>query len=210
MKLDKYKRDYYHNLAQKEGYRSRAAYKLLQIDEKFNIFKDVRYVLDLGAAPGSWIQVALKKIKDKKDKKILGVDYKRIGLNFDPKIVKTININIFSDKMEEEIREYFPHGLDLILSDMAPKLSGIKEYDAIKTIELVERAFYFAKLFLKKDKHFVAKVFHSPDLFNLKNELSKSFRKVHLYKPKASRRGNREIYIICKHFLKEDSEINKK
>lgn len=199
--LAKNKRDYYHKKSKEEGFRARAAYKLIQIDERFNIFKNVKSILDLGAAPGSWVQAILNKIGDRKPL-IMGVDYKRMG---DIDGARMLSINVYSEELEKEIINYFPQGIDLILSDMAPKITGNKELDAVKTIDLIRRALFFKK-YLNPNGNFVAKVFHCPEMFELLNELKGEFQSAQTHKPKASRMGNRELYIIAKGFKSEKSE----
>ena len=200
MKPEKYKTDFYDKLAIDNGYRARSAYKLLQINQKYKIFPYTKYVLDLGSAPGSWVQVAMKELEDRRRKLVMGVDYKRMG---EIKGAKLVSANIFSKKFDEIVWDYFPKGIDVILSDMSPKISGNKYLDSAKTIELVEKALSLVDKFLNNKGNFVAKVFQCPELDDLKEKVSISFKSVFLHKPKASRRGNREIYLIAKGYQKK-------
>ncbi|MCP4763532.1 MAG: RlmE family RNA methyltransferase [archaeon] len=198
MKPHETKKDIYHKKSKIEGYRARSAYKLIQINERFNIFNQnsIKNILDLGCAPGSWPQVLINKIGNRKGLKIMGVDYKRMG---PIEGVKLLSINVFSEKFEKEIESYFPKGLDLILSDMAPKISGVKSLDSTRTIELIERAYDLSDKYLNKNGNFIAKVFQCSELNDLlKNTFEKNFQFVKIHKPKASRKGNRELYIIAK------------
>lgn len=202
--LAKNKNDFYHKKSKIEGFRARSAYKLIQINEKFKILHSMDSVLDLGTAPGSWIQVIIELTVNRKKPRIMGVDYKRVG-----KLpgAKTISMNIFSDKLEEEITKYFENGIDLILSDMAPKISGNKTIDSAKTIELVLRAYDLALKFMNSGGNFVAKIFQCPEMHGLLRKIKNNFNFVQIHKPKASRTGNREYYVIAKGFKLKEKEI---
>ncbi|MHA1728444.1 MAG: SAM-dependent methyltransferase [Promethearchaeota archaeon] len=198
MKLRKYKKDIYHKKSKEEGFRARSAWKLIQINERFNIFTNVNSVLDLGAAPGSWIQVLLRLIGDR-NPLVFGVDYKHIGPIEGAKIS---SVNVYSEKIEEEIEDYFKNGIDCILSDMAPKISGNKSLDNGKMIDLVNRAYELVRKYMNKGGNFVIKVFQYPEINALLKEFKRYFQMVKLHKPKASRIGSRELYIIAKNYKK--------
>jgi 23S rRNA (uridine2552-2'-O)-methyltransferase len=195
--LAKNRNDFYHKKSKIEGFRARSAYKLIQINEKFKILHSMNSVLDLGAAPGSWIQVILDLTVNRKKPRIMGVDYKRVGQLPGAKI---LSLNVFSDKLEVEITKYFENGIDLILSDMAPKISGNKSIDAAKTIDLVMRAYDLALKFMNSGGNFVAKVFQCPEMHGLLKKIKTKFNFAQIHKPKASRTGNREYYVIAKGF----------
>lgn len=205
--LAKNRNDFYHKKSKIEGFRARSAYKLIQIDEKFKILKSMNSVLDLGAAPGSWIQVILDLTDNRKKPRIMGVDYKKVGQLPGAKI---LSINVFSEKLEEEIAEYFENGIDLILSDMAPKISGNKSIDAAKTIDLVMRAYDLALKFMNSGGNFVAKVFQCPEMHDLLRKIKTKFIFAQIHKPKASRTGNREYYIIAKGFKLKEKKNKKR
>lgn len=190
MKKKKKDKDSYYRLAKKEGYRSRASYKLLQIQERFRIIKKGDTIIDLGAAPGGWLQVA----KQISGGKIIGVDLVRI------KPIKDV-IFIMGDFREEEVRrkiESHVSKVDVVLSDASPKLSGIKSYDHARSIELAEAALQIAESFLRKGGNFVVKIFQGEEQSILLEKISSIFKNVKFYFPKATRKGSAECYIIAK------------
>ena len=183
-----YKRkDFYYKQAKEKGFRSRASFKLIEIQKKYKILKNGDYVLDLGCAPGGWIQVALKYIGKKG--KLKGIDL----LEVQP--FKEENVEI----IKCDINEYnFPDEMfDVILSDMAPNTSGIKHADYFRSYELCEKAFEIAKNNLKKGGNLVLKIFQGKEFNDLRNELKKNFKKVFVFKPKSSRSTSVETYLIC-------------
>ncbi|TFG19771.1 MAG: RlmE family RNA methyltransferase [Promethearchaeota archaeon] len=196
--LTEHHSDEFHKKSKQEGYYARSAYKLLNIDEKFNIFKNIRYVLDLGASPGSWLQVTSLKL-DKSKTKIMGVDLKKIR---PVEGVKQLHMDVYSDQLEEEIRTYFTKGIDLVLSDLAPNTSGNKILDSGRSIALVMRAYDISHPFLRQKGKFVAKLFQCAEMNEIKHRLEKDFLKVQFYKPKASRQHSRELFIIASGFKK--------
>jgi 23S rRNA (uridine2552-2'-O)-methyltransferase len=204
--VNKSKHDFYHKKSKIDGFRARSAYKLMQIHEKFKILNSMNNILDLGAAPGSWIQVILDITDNHSKPRIMGVDYKRVGQLPGAKLLA---MNVFSDKFETEITNYFENGIDLILSDMAPKISGNKSIDAAKTIDLIIRAYDLALKFMNSGGNFVAKIFQCPEMHGLLRRFKTKFNFAQIYKPKASRTGNREYYLIAKGFKLKEKE-NKK
>ena len=183
-----YKRkDYFYKKAKEEGFRSRAAYKLIEIQKKYKVFKKGNYVLDLGCAPGGWIQVALKYIG--KSGKIKGIDLLEVK-PFQEKNVEIINSDISNYNFSEE-------KFDVILSDMAPNTTGIKHADYYRSYELCEKAFDIADKYLKKDGILVLKIFQGKEFNDLRVELKKSFEKVSVFKPKSSRSSSVETYLVC-------------
>ncbi|MBD3352998.1 MAG: rRNA methyltransferase [Candidatus Lokiarchaeota archaeon] len=193
MKPNRYKKDLYHKKAVEKGYRSRAAFKLIQIDDKYNILKNARRILDLGCAPGSWLEVIIKRTKNKPTK-IIGIDQTRTSSIPGAKILK---MDVFSKKVEKMIENEVPEGFELIISDMAPNTTGNRSTDSARSFTLAERAFNLARKYLIKNGDFVAKIFHSPDLKVLIQMMTPYFKEIHSYKPKASRKNSREIYIIA-------------
>jgi len=182
------RKDYFYKRAKEEGFRSRAAYKLIEIQNKYKIFKKGDYVLDLGCAPGGWIQVALKYIG--KNGKIKGIDL------LDVKPFKESNVEI----IKGDINEYNFNGdsFDVILSDMAPNTSGIKHADYYRSYELCLKAFEIAKNNLKREGNLVLKIFQGKEFNDLKAQLKKEFNQVITFKPKSSRSTSSEVYLICK------------
>ena len=181
--------------AKAEGYRARSAYKLLQIQEKFRILRKGQSVLDLGAAPGSWSQVAAKTVG--RSGQVLAVDLQPI----DPiPGVQTIQGDITSPEVQAQMLEATGGQVDVVLSDAAPNTSGIRDRDHALSIELVYAALDVAQRALKPGGHFVAKVFEGEDLPQLIVDLRQSFATVKPFYPEATRREGYEVFLVCKDF----------
>ncbi len=192
-------KDIFFNEAKKLGYRSRSAFKLLEINKKFRILKKGQNALDIGGSPGGWSQILSKKIfSSEKRNKILTVDLK-IFKPIDN--VLSIKKDIFDDDFILLLKKYFSNGIDLIVSDAAPSATGNKFVDHIKTVELSERSFEIAKNLLNKGGFLVIKIFDGKETERICNLIKKQFLQLNLYKPKSSRSESKEIYIISK-FLK--------
>jgi 23S rRNA (uridine2552-2'-O)-methyltransferase len=189
------RRDYYYHQAKKNGYRSRASFKLMQINEKHKIIKRGDSIVDLGAAPGGWLQVA-KKLSGGK---VIGVDLQKIDPIEGVEIIQG-DINIEST-IKTIIQVIGLKGVDVVLCDAAPNLSGNWSYDHARSIELATSALECAKKILKLNGNFVVKVFQG-DMFNdyLVNA-RENFVRTTAYSPKASRSQSAEIYFIGKKFL---------
>ena len=190
--INKQRRDIYVRKSKIEGYRSRAAYKLQEIDNKFKIFKNGISIIDLGAAPGSWSQFASQKVKNGK---ILSIDLKEIE-----KIQNTHQIkgDFTDDKLQNQIREYFSEKVDVVLSDMAVNTTGNKNLDSIVTGELCIGAMNFAKEILKDNGNFVSKIFMGTTFNEIVLKAKEYFKQTNIYKPSASRKNSKESFIICK------------
>ena len=190
--INKQRRDIYVRKSKIEGYRSRAIYKLKEIDEKFKILNDVITVIDLGAAPGSWSQYLSQSINCGK---ILAVDI----LEF-----QTINkvhqlIGDFTqENSKEKIREFFDKKVDLVVSDMAVNTTGNKNLDSIVTGELCIDAMTFAKGQLNHKGKFISKLFMGTSFQEIVSEAKKIFKEVRVFKPLSSRKDSKENFIICK------------
>ena len=175
-----------------DGYRARSAYKLIEIEEKFKIFKNGISVIDLGASPGSWSQYVAKVVKSGR---IVSIDLKDIE-----EIENIIQIkgDFTTKDSKEKIKGYFRSKVDVVLSDMAVNTTGIKDIDAIYTGELCKEAMLFAKDILTTEGKFVAKIFLGSS-FNEIVALGKTiFKEVKVFKPKSSRKDSKESFIICK------------
>lgn len=185
--------DPYVRQAQAEGRRSRAAYKIIQIDEKFNIFKKGNSVLDLGAAPGSWTEVAI----DRAGGVIVAVDILEME---DIKNAIILKADLSDENSSNLIKKLNNEKFDIVLSDMAASTIGHKQTDHIRTQALAELAASYAVEFLKPGGVFCAKVFqggaHGDLLLNLKS----NFKSIKHFKPDASRKGSPETYVIAKDF----------
>ena len=192
----KQQKDIYVRKSKLEGYRSRAVYKLQDIDKKFKIFRNGISIIDLGAAPGSWSQFVKKKVKNSK---VMSIDLKKIE-----KIEGTIQIKgDFTDyKLKNQIREYFSKKVDVILSDMAVNTTGNKNLDSIVTGELCIEAMNFALEILKKDGKFVSKIFMGTNFNDIVSLAKKNFEETNVFKPPASKKDSKESFIICK-FLRK-------
>ena len=190
--INKQRRDIFVRKSKVEGYKSRAVYKLQEIDENFKIFKNGISVIDLGAAPGSWSQYASKKIKNGK---ILSIDL----LDFE-KIEKIFQLkgDFTSEIMKEKIKNYFNSKVDVVMSDMAVNTTGNKNLDSINTSELCIEAMNFSKDILKKDGKFVSKIFMGSTFNEIIEESKKIFKENKVFKPAASRKDSKESFIICK------------
>ena len=181
------KKDHYHGKAKKEGYRARSAYKLKEIQKKYKIFRQGNNVLDLGCAPGAWTQVALEYIGSGQ---IVGIDLEQ--MEFSSKRVHAIQMDIFELKLEElPIRNF-----DCVLSDMAPKTSGVRFRDQARSMKLVEQAMLIAKETLSVGGCLVMKMFEGSDTQTVVQTLKESYSKVELFRPQSTRKSSIEIYIL--------------
>ena len=190
--INKQRRDIYVRQSKIEGYRSRAVYKLQEIDKKFNILKNGISLIDLGAAPGSWSQYVEKKIKNGK---ILSIDLKEID-----KIGNTFHIKgDFTDpEYQSHIKDYFGSKVDVVLSDMAVNTTGNKNLDSIYTSELCMEAMNFSKKILNNHGKFVSKIFMGSTFNEIVAEAKKIFKESKVFKPAASKKESKESFIICK------------
>jgi 23S rRNA (uridine2552-2'-O)-methyltransferase len=190
--INKQKRDTYVRQSKIDGYRSRAAYKLIEIDEKFKIFKNGISVIDLGAAPGSWSQYVSKKIKSGK---IVSIDLKEME-----NINNTTQIkgDFTEENNKSKIKNFFKSKVDIVLSDMAVNTTGIKSIDSIYTGELSREAMLFSKEVLNNNGKFVSKIFIGSTVKEIIVEAKSIFKEVKVFKPKSSRKESKESFIICK------------
>ena len=190
--VNKQKRDIYVRQSKVDGYRARSVYKLIEIDEKFKIFKGSMSVIDIGAAPGSWSQYVSKVVKNGK---IISVDLK--GME---KIENNIQIKgDFTDiDVQNQIKYYLSKGSDVVMSDMAVNTTGIKNIDAIQTGELCKDAMIFAKDVMNKKGFFISKLFMGVSFNEIVALGKKIFKEVKVFKPKSSRKDSKENFIICK------------
>jgi len=194
------KREYYYRKAKEEEYRSRAAYKLLQAAEKYRFIKPGYVVVDLGAAPGGWLQVSRELVGEKGF--VLGVDLKQI-LPFDLSNVCTIVGDITDPQTISAIREVLPSPADVVLSDVSPNISGIWELDHARQIDLARKSLQIALSTLKPRGNFFVKVFQGDMLNDFFKEVKQHFVFVKLIKPKASRAKSSELYILALDFFKK-------
>ena len=196
MRLEDAKKDHYRKLAKEQGYRSRSAFKLIELNQKYNLIKSNDNILDFGAAPGGWLQVASKLVMPKG--KVIGVDLLPIKPIND-------NVTIFQGDIRDEkvvnnILNEIGRKVDVILSDIAPNISGIWKIDHNNQIDLTRLIINRFPELLEKNGGCLLKAFDGPMLKPLENELRKNFTNVKLIKPKVSRNASSELYIACRNF----------
>jgi 23S rRNA (uridine2552-2'-O)-methyltransferase len=196
LKLSDAQRDFYRKMAKQEGYRSRSAYKLIQLNNSYHFLKFNDIVIDVGCAPGGWLQVTRKEIGV--GGKVIGIDLKEV---FPIKDVITLRGDIEDQILVDQLCKILKSKADVLLSDLAPNVSGIWDIDQFRQISLTKSAFHVAKKVLRKGGKCVFKVFEGNCLKELKDELKLYFDKIYLSKPNASRHVSSELYIICFNFL---------
>ncbi|AHZ83987.1 RlmE family RNA methyltransferase [Bdellovibrio bacteriovorus] len=186
-------RDHYFRKAKQENFAARSVFKLEEIDQKFKMFKPGQVVLDLGASPGSWSQYASKMAGEKG--RVLGVDLSPVTVKL--KNAVFIQADLRDLNLEDIFKEHgFVPPFDIVMSDMAPKTTGIRMTDQARSMELCELALDVARRFLKRDGHFVCKLFHSDDFGKLRDEMKKTFAKVEAVKPDSTRKISKEIFLV--------------
>jgi len=190
--LNKQRKDTYVRQSKVDGYRARSAYKLIEIDEKFRIFKGGMSVVDIGAAPGSWSQYACKKVISGK---IISIDLKDME-----KIKNIIQIkgDFTQKEIQNNIKNYLDNKIDVVMSDMAVNTTGIKNLDSIQTGELCKEAMIFSKEVLSEKGFFISKIFMGETFNEIVALGKKTFKEVKVFKPKSSRKDSKESFIICK------------
>jgi 23S rRNA (uridine2552-2'-O)-methyltransferase len=186
-------RDKYFKKAKEEGFAARSVYKLQEIDQKFKVFRSGQTVLDLGASPGSWSQWASQRIGE--GGKLLGVDLNPVTVSL--KNAAFITADLRDLELERIFGEHgFMPPFDIVMSDMAPKTTGIKSVDQARSTELCELAIDVARRFLKPGGTFICKFFHSGDFGKLKGVLNKEYQRVEALKPDSTRAISKEIFFV--------------
>lgn len=184
-------RDQFFKKSKTLGYRSRASFKLIEINKKFGFIKDKTNLLDLGSCPGGWSQVASQIIKTGK---IMSIDIK----DMDPiKNLKFIKGDILEDTTKNEVINFFKLNLDVIISDMAADTTGNKSLDSIRTNQLCTEVINFSQNTLKPKGVLVSKIFMGEDFIEVKNLAKSVFKKVNFFKPESSRKESKETYLHC-------------
>ncbi len=186
------RRDKYVRQSKLEGYRSRAVYKLKELDEKFKIIKNNFNILDIGSAPGSWTQYLSEKSKGSK---IMSIDLKEVE-----KIKDVYHVvgDFLDNKKQKIIIDYFPKKIDLVVSDMAVNTTGNKNLDSIQTGELSLTAMHFAVGMLRPKGIFLSKIFMGSTFNEIVENAKKNFKESKIFKPPSSRKDSKESFIICK------------
>ncbi len=187
------RRDIYHKLAKQQGYRSRSAFKLIQLNERFRFIKKGSVVVDLGAAPGGWMQVAHNTVG--KTGFVLGVDLHVIK-SFSLDNVTSLVADVQDSITTEKILTLLPRRPDVVLSDLSPNVSGVWDLDHVRQISLARIALNIASTILKPEGIFLVKVFQGEMLRQFKRQLQKRFRNVKATKPSASRTKSSELYLV--------------
>ena len=190
--INRQHRDIYFKKSKQEGFRSRAVYKLQEINDKHKVLKNGLSVIDLGAAPGGWSQFVIQKYKKCK---LLSIDLKKmepIGNSY--QIIGDFN----EESSKEKILNYFNEKVDLVMSDMAVNTTGNKNLDSVVTGELCLEALRFAKDQLKPNGSFVSKIFMGSTFNEIVGEAKLTFKETNIYKPPSSTKESKESFIICK------------
>jgi 23S rRNA (uridine2552-2'-O)-methyltransferase len=191
-------KDYYFQKAKAENFAARSVFKLQEMDQRFKILKPKDQVLDLGAAPGSWSQYASQKVGP--EGRVVGIDLQPIRLTLSNALFLT------ADLRQQNLPELLssqgvtPH-FNIVLSDMAPKTTGIRITDQTRSMELCELALDLATQFLDHHGHFVCKLFHGETFGKLRDRLKENFRRVEVLRPKSTRKESKEIFFIALQFL---------
>ena len=183
--------DHYFKKAKEQGYRSRSAFKLIELNQKFKFLKNEIKLLDVGSFPGGWLQVTKKVIKNGK---ILGIDKKKLIQIEGARIIEG---DFLEERSKNNILKFFNSKINVILSDMAPNTSGNKSLDAIKTNELCLSILEFSKKVLDKNGVVVSKLFMGEDFEAIKIYAKETFKNIRFFKPNSSRDNSRETYIHC-------------
>ena len=190
--VNKQRRDTYVRQSKVDGYRARSAYKLIEIDKKFKVFKGGMCVIDIGAAPGSWSQYVSRIVKNGK---IISIDLKEME-----KIQNTIQIegDFTDNEIKEQIKKHLTKGSDVVMSDMAVNTTGIKNLDSIQTGDLCKEAMLFSKEVISEKGVFISKIFMGGTFNEIVALGKKIFKEFKVFKPKSSRKESKERFRICK------------
>lgn len=196
------RKDAFYRKAKKEGYKSRAAYKLMELNKKYALYSSNSRVLDAGCAPGGWLQVVLEKVKKTP---VVGVDLIQVeGLGY-PNF-HFVHGDLTADETMEKVLSISPE-FDTVLSDAAPNTSGTRLLDHVNSFELVNLIFDFTKKVLRENGNFCFKLFDGEDTQKLLQEVRKYFKMVKVIRPEATRKNSFEIYVVCKGFQKPLNKI---
>ena len=193
MRLDEARRDLYRRLAREQGYKSRAAFKLLEANERYGFLREGAKVLDLGAAPGGWMQVASELVGP--EGLIVGVDLSPIRLK--EKNVVAVKMDVHDPGLPDKARGLLGGEADVILSDLSPVVSGVWELDQTRQVDLTLKVLELAGLLLKESGSIFCKLFEGERAQEVRDEFRRTFRSVRVVKPAASRTASSELYYFC-------------
>ncbi|MBI2083160.1 MAG: RlmE family RNA methyltransferase [Deltaproteobacteria bacterium] len=191
------RKDFYYQKAKKLGLKSRAYFKLEDLNKKFRLLKPGIHVVDLGCAPGGWLQFIAQEIGPQGA--IVGVDIEKMNSAL-PKNATFIQGDIQNESTANQLLAGLGRRVDLLVSDLAPHLSGIKFQDQYRSYELAKQAFKLCHFVLREQGDFVAKIFPGEELEQFKTELKKAFLNVQLFIPPSTRKSSSEVYIVAKGF----------
>jgi 23S rRNA (uridine2552-2'-O)-methyltransferase len=198
--------DHYARKAKKEHFAARSVYKLEEIDKRFKLIRQGDKIIDLGCSPGSWSQYASQKIGNKG--RILGLDLTQMKIDLPNAIF--VKANILETDITALLNEYeMGSVVDAVISDMAPKTTGVKFTDQCRSLELCEMALMVARKHLKPGGFFVCKIFDGPDVQHFRADMKKSFRKIEMLKPESTRKESKEFFFIGLDFQAERKENEK-
>ncbi len=187
------KKDPYYKRAKEEKYRSRASYKLMQLNKKFKIIKKENKVVDLGAVPGGWSQVAIEKVGE--NGMVIGVDLQKIK-PFEEPNYHFIKGDFTKERIQGEIAEELEGKANVIISDASPSLSGIKDIDHLRSIDLAENVMNISNKILKNKGNILIKVFQGEEFKDLLDHMKTKFKVLKTTKPSSSRKKSSEMYVI--------------
>jgi 23S rRNA (uridine2552-2'-O)-methyltransferase len=198
--IQKRRRDQFYKLAKERGYRSRASFKLLQVNRSYRFIRHGWNIVDLGAAPGGWLQIAREAVGESGF--VLGVDKQEIKpLTW--RNVVTMVADIEDPALPDLIMERVPGRVDVVISDVSPNLTGSWEIDHARQVYLANQSLEIARRILRKGGAFFVKAFHGPDLQDFRSTLGRSFQTVRIVKPPASRSDSSEIYFLGLDYIGE-------
>ncbi len=187
------RRDLYWRLAKERGYRSRSAFKLLEIQRKFRVMRRGDRVLDLGCHPGGWLQVSSRFVG--REGLVVGVDLKETDVQLRNAVF--VRADVMDEGLADLLRPYAPFGYDVVLSDLSPNISGAWELDHARQIALSRRALGLARALMKEGGNAVFKAFQGEEFDGFLREVRSAFLEVHVVKPRASRSQSSELYIVA-------------
>jgi len=196
--------DFYFHKAKRENYSARSVYKLQNIQEKYHLFGPGNKVMDLGAAPGSWVEYLVEILGPRGF--IFALDLKPLSITAQGKIKKRgTEFKFLQQSVFDDLPTDLPT-MDAVISDMAPSTQGNRTVDCARSLELINRAFEIAQIHLKKGGHFVVKLFHSNDTVESTKTWERYFKFAKLCRPPAVQKDSKEIYFVGQNFLKESSK----
>ena len=193
MRLDEARRDLYRRLAREQGYKSRAAFKLIEANERYGFLREGAKVLDLGAAPGGWMQVASELVGPRG--KVVGIDTSPVRLKQENLV--SIKMDVNDPAVPSKVREALGGSPDVILSDLSPAVSGVWELDQTRQVDLTFKVLELSRALLDEDGGIFCKLFEGERSQEVRDEFRRTFKSVRVVKPAASRNASSELYYYC-------------